>query len=440
MFIDRTKIFIASGNGGNGAVSFHREKYVNAGGPDGGDGGKGGDVVFAVDEGASTLADFKYKRKFKAENGANGAKNKMTGKSGADVIIKVPQGTLIKDAETGRILADLVERGETRVIAKGGKGGLGNMHFATSTRQIPNFARAGEVGREMELQLELKLLADVGLAGFPNVGKSTLLSVTTSAKPEIANYHFTTTRPNLGVVFNNGERSYVMADIPGLIEGAAEGQGLGHEFLRHIERTRLLVHVIDASGSEGRDPFEDFLLINRELVQYHEGLSRRPQVIALNKMDQEGARENAALFRERFSEWLEQRGEELQTERENGAWRIFEISAATSMGTQELAAYCGSILDKMPSGSVFEPEEQTALYSAETEEAPFTVRVEDGVYVVEGPWIKNIVDSVNLDNYESMQYFQRIIRKKGLIKRLEEMGIHENDTVRIYEIEFDYYV
>lgn len=440
MFIDRTKIFIASGNGGNGAVSFHREKYVNAGGPDGGDGGKGGDVVFIVDEGASTLADFKYKRKFKAENGANGAKNKMTGKSGADVFVKVPQGTLIRDAETGRILADMVDPGEKKVIAKGGKGGLGNMHFATSTRQIPNFARAGEDGKEMELQLELKLLADVGLAGFPNVGKSTLLSVTTGAKPEIANYHFTTVRPNLGVVFNNGERSYVMADIPGLIEGASEGQGLGHEFLRHIERTRLLIHVIDISGSEGRDPFEDFLLINRELAHYNEALSRRPQIIALNKMDQENAAANAERFKIQFASWLEQRGEELCEEQENGAWRIFEISAAMSQGTRELVAYCGSILDKMPSGSIFTSEESEAVYRMETEEEPFTVRIEDGVFVVEGPWIKNIVDSVNLNDYESSQYFQRIIRKKGLIRKLEEMGIQENDTVRIYEIEFDYYV
>jgi|GEM_PF-1645224 len=308
MFIDRTKIIVASGSGGHGAVSFHREKYVNAGGPDGGDGGKGGDVIFIVDEGASTLADFKYQRKFKAENGANGAKNKMTGKSGADVLIKVPQGTLIREAETGRILADLVESGARCTIARGGKGGLGNMHFATSTRQIPNFARAGEAGKELELLLELKLLADVGLAGFPNVGKSTLLSVTTGARPEIADYPFTTVRPNLGVVFNNGERSYVMADIPGLIEGASEGQGLGHEFLRHIERTRLLIHVIDISGSEGRDPFEDFLRINHELERYNEALSRRPQVVALNKMDLEGAAENAARFREQFADWLEQRG------------------------------------------------------------------------------------------------------------------------------------
>ena len=292
----------------------------------------------------------------------------------------------------------------------------------------------------MELQLELKLLADVGLAGFPNVGKSTLLSVTTGAKPEIANYHFTTVRPNLGVVFNNGERSYVMADIPGLIEGASEGQGLGHEFLRHIERTRLLIHVIDISGSEGRDPFEDFLLINRELTHYNEALSRRPQIIALNKMDRENAEANAEHFKIQFASWLEQRGEEFREEQENGAWRIFEISAAMSQGTRELAAYCGSILDKMPSGSIFTPEENETVYRMETEEEPFTIRIEDGVFVVEGPWIKNIVDSVNLNDYESSQYFQRIIRKKGLIRKLEEMGIQENDTVRIYEIEFDYYV
>lgn len=439
MFIDRTKIFVASGKGGNGVVSFHREKYINAGGPDGGDGGRGGNIVFTVDEGASTLADFRYKRKFKAENGANGAKNKMTGKSGADTIIKVPQGTLIKDAATGRILADMVTPGERKIIAKGGKGGQGNMHFATSTRQIPNFARAGEDGQELELQLELKLLADVGLAGFPNVGKSTLLSVTTSARPEIANYHFTTVRPNLGVVFNNGERSYVMADIPGLIEGASEGQGLGHEFLRHIERTRLLIHVIDVSGSEGRDPFEDFLLINRELERYNEELSKRPQIIALNKMDEDSAAENAKIFRARFDEWFKEREEMLSPERDNGAWRIFEICAALAEGTRELALYCGSILDKMPSGSIFSTQEDEVVYRAEEVE-PFTVRIEDGVYIVEGPWIKNIVDSVNLNDYESSQYFQRVIRKKGLIQKLEDMGIQEGDTVSIYEVEFDYYV
>ena len=440
MFIDRTKIWIASGKGGNGAVSFHREKYVNAGGPDGGDGGKGGDVVFVVDEGASTLADFTYQRKFKAENGANGAKNKMTGKSGADVIVKVPQGTLVKDAQTGRVLADLVAPEERRVIAKGGKGGLGNMHFATSTRQIPNFARAGEDGIELELQLELKLLADVGLVGFPNVGKSTLLSVTTAAKPEIANYHFTTIRPNLGVVFQNGERSYVMADIPGLIEGASEGQGLGHEFLRHIERTRLIVHMVDISGAEGRDPFADFLLINQELEKYHNGLAKRPQIVALNKIDMEGAAEQAERFRTQFAQWIDSQPEEVQKERELGAWRIFALSAALSQGTRELTLYVGSILDQMPSGSIFEPEEQAALYQLDEQEAPFTVHVEDGVYVVEGRWIKNVVDSVNLSDPESAQYFQRIIRKKGLIQKLEKMGIQENDTVRIYDIEFDYYV
>lgn len=440
MFIDRTKIFISSGKGGDGAVSFHREKYVNAGGPDGGDGGKGGNVVFVVDEGASTLADFRYKRKFKAENGANGYKNKSTGKSGQDVIIKVPQGTLVKDAANGRILADMVTPGEKKIILKGGKGGQGNMHFATSTRQIPNFARAGEDGKELEVQLELKLLADVGLAGFPNVGKSTLLSVTTGAKPEIANYHFTTVRPNLGVVFNEGERSYVMADIPGLIEGASQGQGLGHEFLRHIERTRLLIHVIDVSGSEGRDPFEDFLMINKELEEYNPVLSTRPQVIALNKCDIEGATENIQIFKEKFEAWIEKRGEEIEAERENGAWRVFEISAFAAQGTRELIAYCGSILDKMPLGSIFTPDEDTANYTLDDEEAPFTVRNENGVYVVEGSWIKNIVNSVNLDDYESSQYFQRVIKKKGLIKKLEDMGIQEGDTVQIYEIEFDYYV
>ena len=293
---------------------------------------------------------------------------------------------------------------------------------------------------ERDLARGMKRPLRVMIVGIPNVGKSTILSVTTGAKPEIADYHFTTIKPNLGIVFNNGERSFCLADIPGLIEGASEGQGLGHEFLRHIERTRLLIHVIDISGREGRDPFEDFLLINKELEQYNIDLAKRPQIIALNKMDGENAADNAGIFRQKFDKWLDARGEEIMTERENGAWRIFELSAITAQGTRELMAYCGSILDKMPLGSVFVAEDAETVYSLDGEEEPFTVRVEEGVYVVEGPWIKNIVDSVNLDDYESSQYFQRVIKKKGLIRKLEEMGIKENDTVRIYEIEFDYYV
>ncbi len=440
MFIDRAKIVVKSGNGGHGIISFHREKYINAGGPDGGDGGKGGDVVFVADDGASTLADFRYKRKYTAENGANGGKNKMTGKSGADLLIKVPRGTIIKDAATGTILADMVETDVPRVLAPGGKGGKGNMHFATATRQVPNFARAGEDGVELELSLELKLLADVGLVGFPNVGKSTFLSVTTAAKPEIADYHFTTLKPVLGMVYSGDERSFVMADIPGLIEGASQGVGLGHEFLRHVERTRLLIHVIDMSGSEGRDPFLDFLTICKELESYQPLLAQRPQLIAANKMDMEGAAENLCRFKEQFYTWITDRRESLQLALEAGAWKIFEISAALSEGTASLTAYAGSLLDRLPAPiSIQTAEPEYVLHKAENSaQAPFTVSVENGVYVVEGSWIKNIVDSVNLEDYESAQYFQRIIRKKGLIDRLVELGIQENDTVRIYDVEFDY--
>lgn len=440
MFIDKATILVRSGNGGHGVVSFHREKYVAAGGPDGGDGGKGGDVVFVADANASTLADFRYKRKYMAENGAQGGKNKMTGKSGADLLIPVPLGTVVKDAATGRVLVDLVEPGERRVLIRGGKGGQGNMHFATSTRQVPNFARAGEAGTELEVVLELKLLADVGLVGFPNVGKSTLLSVTTAAMPEIADYHFTTLKPNLGVVYEAGERSFVLADIPGLIEGASQGLGLGHQFLRHVERTRLLLHVIDMGGSEGRDPFEDFLLIQKELEQYNGKLASRPQIIVANKMDMPLAEENCARFREQLAAWLDEHEEQISESRELGAWRIFEICAAISHGVRELMSYTGTLLSRLPFPQMTGSEtEENVLYTVEDEEALFTITVDkDGAYCVEGDWIRNLVDSVNLADYESTQYFQRILRKKGVIDELVRMGIQEDDTVRIYEVEFDY--
>lgn len=437
MFIDRANIFVKSGRGGDGIVAFHREKYVNAGGPDGGDGGKGGDIIFTVDTGMSTLMDFRYKRKFAAQNGENGRKNKMTGKSGQDLIVKVPQGTVVKNADTDEVIADLTDKDQRVVIAKGGRGGQGNMHFATSTRQIPNFARAGHEGVELNLKLELKLLADVGLVGYPNVGKSTLLSVCTAAKPEIADYHFTTIVPNLGVVFNEGERSFAIADIPGLIEGASSGLGLGHEFLRHIERTRLIVHVIDVSGSEGRDPFDDFIKINEELMQFSKDLAEKPQIIALNKTDIDSDKVNE--FKNKYAAWVDENSENITETYENGAWKIFEISAATNTGVSELMAYCGSILDKMPNKQMnVTIKEEVTLHKAQADEELFTIRVENNVYIVEGNWIKNVVESTNLEDYESMAYFQRIIRKKGLIDALVAKGIKENDTVKIYDIEFDY--
>lgn len=436
MFIDRAKILVRSGNGGNGCVAFHREKYVNAGGPDGGDGGRGGDVIFAVDERMSTLIDFRFKRKFVAPSGGNGRTCKMTGKSGENLVIGVPKGTLIFDNKSGRLLADLIESGQQATLAKGGRGGQGNQHFATATRQVPNFARAGEEGQELELRLELKLLADVGLVGYPSVGKSTLLSVTTAAKPEIAEYHFTTLVPNLGVVYNGGERSFVLADIPGLIEGASEGVGLGHEFLRHIERTRLILHVIDISGSEGRDPFDDFLTINRELAQFNESLAARPQIIVLNKTDMPGADEQLVIFKKKFNLWLQDH-EELNDSIEKGAYRIFEVMAAIAEGTRELMLYTASILDQFPQ-EVFTVEELPRDVS-EQEEEPFTVSIDpDGAYNVQGAWVKNLAASINMTDEESSRYFQMQLKKKGLFDKLREMGIQDDDTVRIYDFEFDY--
>ena len=440
MFIDRAKIVIKSGKGGNGIVSFRREKYIAAGGPDGGDGGNGGNVIFTVNEGETTLAEFRFKRKYVAGNGADGGSNKRKGKRGENVVVKVPRGTIVRDAATGRMIADMTEPGVEKVIAAGGKGGLGNMHFATATRQVPNFARAGQEGIEMELTLELKLLADVGLVGFPNVGKSTLLSVTTGARPEIADYHFTTVTPNLGVVFGTYGPSFVMADIPGLIEGASEGLGLGHQFLRHVERTRLIIHVIDISGSEGREPFEDFLKINEELTKYNLRLSTRPQIIALNKLDMPGADEKLADFKERFAAWKKENEEELQEGIENGAWRIFEICAPISHGTKELISYVETVLGKMPIPEMDTPDEDFMVYEASADEELFEVNVtEDGVYEVTGKWIKGVIDSTNLLDNESSQYFQRLIRKKGLVDELERLGIQDGDLVRIYETEFEFY-
>ncbi len=440
MFIDRTKITVSSGRGGDGCVSFRREKYVSAGGPDGGDGGNGGDIIFEVDPRASTLIDFRFKHKFTAENGSKGAGYKRTGKSGADMVIGVPRGTLIYDDASGRLLADLKDPDSRVVLLKGGKGGQGNQHFATATRQVPNFARAGEEGRTMELRLELKLLADIGIVGYPSVGKSTLLSVTTSAKPEIADYHFTTIVPNLGVVYTGDDGSgFVLADIPGLIEGAAEGAGLGHEFLRHVERTRLLLHVIDISGSEGRDPFEDFLMINKELSNFDPKLASRPQIIVLNKTDMDADGTKTAEFKAKFNKWLSDASEEdalIAENREKGAYVIFEIMAAIAEGTEKLMKYAGSILHK------FEPEEFVVEGLPEEihdDDDAYEIHIDtDGAYSVTGRRIRNLALSINMTDQESFGYFQMQLKKKGVFDRLREMGIQDGDTVRIYECEFDF--
>ena len=420
MFTDKAKIFIKAGKGGDGSMSFHREKYVASGGPDGGDGGNGGSIILVADNNISTLLEFKYKKKFVAPNGADGGAMRCKGKSGQDLYIKVPMGTVVK--REGRVIADLREKGDEFVAAKGGSGGWGNCHFATATRQVPKFAKVGLEGEEKELELEIRLLADVGLIGFPNVGKSTLLSVISDAKPKIANYHFTTLVPNLGVV-DAGEHSFVAADIPGLIEGASEGVGLGHEFLRHIERTRLLIHVVDVSGIEGRNPIEDYEIINKELKNYTTDLSDRPQIVAANKTD---IITNPEAYEE-FKKYLEER-----------EIKLFEISAATSMGVRELVMYTDSVLQTIPVPEiVIESEEQFEIYKFEDEEE-FTVRNDNGVYVVEGPYVPKLIGSINFDDYESLSYFQDMLRKKGIIKALEQKGIKEGDLVRMLDIEFEF--
>lgn len=420
MFIDKAKITIKAGDGGNGAVSFHREKYVAAGGPDGGDGGKGGDVIFVADDNMSTLVDFRYKRKYVAQNGENGAAKRCTGKKGADLVIKVPRGTLLMEPETGRVYADISGK-EPVVVARGGKGGLGNQHFATSTRQIPRFAKPGVPGESFELQLELKLLADVGLVGFPNVGKSTLISVVSAAKPKIANYHFTTLSPVLGVVKVGDEKNFVMADIPGLIEGASDGVGLGHEFLRHVDRCRLIVHVVDVSGVEGRDPIADFEAINQELAKFSEELAERPQIVAANKCDM-ATEEQVAAFRA----YIEEKGLE-----------FFPISAATTSGTQELVEAVSKKLDTLPPIIEYEPDPMLVNRVPEDDRS-FDITVEDGVYYVEAKFLEPILATANMEDYESLQYFQRVLRHSGIIDKLEAMGIKEGETVDIAGFQFDY--
>ena len=422
MFVDQAKIYIKAGDGGDGAVSFHREKYVAAGGPDGGDGGKGGDIVFVVDDNISNLIDFRYKRKYVAEKGQNGGGKNCSGRDAPDLVVKVPRGTVVKEIKSGRILADL-STDEPAVIAHGGKGGRGNAHFATSTRQIPKFAKPGFRGDEYEVMLELKLIADVGLVGFPNVGKSTLISVVSAAKPKIANYHFTTLTPVLGVVKIEEGKSFVMADIPGLIEGASEGVGLGHEFLRHVERCRLIVHVIDVSGSEGRDPIEDFKAINHELENFSMELAEAPQIVAANKSDMATPEQV-----ERLRNYVEDHG-----------LLFYEISAATTKGTKELMYGVWERLSVLPPVKQFEaqPLTQEELDDKLISKKDFRVTVEDGVYFVEADWLLDILRTANMDDYSSLQYFQNVLRTSGIIDKLEEMGIEEGDTVSIFDFEFE---
>ena len=423
MFVDQAKIYIKAGDVGDGAFSFHREKYVAAGGPDGGDGGKGGDIVFVVDDNISNLIDFRYKRKYVAEKGQNGGGKNCSGRNAPDLVVKVPRGTVVREIKSGRILADL-STDEPAVIAHGGKGGRGNAHFATSTRQIPKFAKPGFRGDEYEVMLELKLIADVGLVGFPNVGKSTLISVVSAAKPKIANYHFTTLTPVLGVVKIEEGKSFVMADIPGLIEGASEGVGLGHEFLRHVERCRLIVHVIDVSGSEGRDPIEDFKAINHELENFSMELAEAPQIVAANKSDMATPEQV-----ERLRNYVEDQG-----------LLFYEISAATTKGTKELMYGVWERLSVLPPVKQFEaqPLTQEELDDKLISKKDFRVTVEDGVYFVEADWLLDILRTANMDDYSSLQYFQNVLRTSGIIDKLEEMGIEEGDTVSIFDFEFEY--
>ena len=421
MFVDKATITVVAGNGGNGAVAFHREKYIAAGGPDGGDGGRGGNIVLQADSNMSTLMDFRYKRKYTAANGMDGQGALKYGKDGADLVIRVPLGTVVRDPATGGVIKDISDT-EPFILAKGGRGGWGNKHFATPTRQAPRFAKPGAPGQRREVVLELKLLADVGLAGFPNVGKSTLLSVMTRARPKIANYHFTTLYPNLGVVYAGEGSSFVMADIPGLIEGAGEGAGLGFDFLRHIERCRLIVHVIDASGSEGRDPIADFDTINAELRSYDERLAERPQIVAANKCDI--VEDHAQV--ERLREYVEAKG-----------CRFFEISAAAHTGLSELKNAIVEELSKLPPVAVFEAdyvEPEPVLDTA----GELTIEHEDDYWYVEGPWLDRLASRVNFGDTESRLYFERTLRDAGVFDRLEELGIAEGDTVGLCGLEFEY--
>lgn len=427
MFADRAKIIIKSGKGGDGHVSFRREKYVPNGGPDGGNGGKGGDVIFLVDEGINTLADYRHRRKFAAEPGEEGGKKNCHGKNGADLILKVPEGTIIRDAASGKVIADMSGENKRSVILHGGRGGLGNQHFATSTMQAPKYAQPGQEAIEIEVQLELKVIADVGLVGFPNVGKSTFLSRVTNAQPKIANYHFTTLQPNLGVVDMEDGNGFVIADIPGLIEGASDGVGLGHEFLRHIERTKVIIHIVDAAGTEGRDPIADIHAINRELDAYNPDLLKKPQVIAANKIDAIYGNENEIISALR-AEFEEKEG-----------IKVYPISAVSGQGVRELLFHVRELLAKCPKEAVvYEQEFDPALGFFKDE--PYTItRAEDGAFVVEGPKIEKMLGYTNMDSEKGFLFFQKFLREQGILKELEEQGIQDGDTVRMYYNEFDYY-
>ena len=424
MFIDNIKIYVKAGNGGNGAVSFHREKYVAAGGPDGGDGGRGGNIILKVDTGANTLLAFRYKRKFVAESGGDGMADKMHGKSGKDVVVLVPPGTLVKDVETGKIIFDMATSPEF-VLCKGGRGGWGNRHFATPTRQIPRFAKRGTPGEEREVLLELKMLAEVGLIGFPNVGKSSILARISSAKPKIANYHFTTLSPNLGVVKVREGQGFLAADIPGLIEGASEGAGLGHDFLRHVDRCRLLLHVVDISAQDGRDPADDIDKINSELKNYSPELSERPQIIIANKCD-------SADLEDETSERFKKRVKEL-------GYEVIYVSAVTGEGLDKLVSRASEMLKELPPVTVYEAEYDPLLDKLSSgNERETIVRKEDGKYIVEGQWLFNFMGQINFSDYESLGFFQRVLVKNGVIDKLREAGIKEGETVSMYDFEFDF--
>jgi GTP-binding protein len=424
VFIDKARIFVKAGNGGNGSVSFRKEKYVPAGGPDGGDGGQGASIIFEVDLGLRTLMDFKYQRKYSAEPGGDGSKSRRAGKNGDDLILKVPAGTIIRDEATGLILADLKKEGDRASIVRGGRGGKGNQHFANAVRQAPSFAKSGTEGQERWVTLELKMIADVGLLGFPNVGKSTFLSVVTKAKPKIANYHFTTLTPNLGVVETKFGESFVLADIPGLIEGAAEGVGLGHDFLRHVERTKVLIHIVDITGLEGRNALEDFDKINDELKMYNEKLATRPQVVVANKMD---ILEDQSIF------------EEFKNELEGRGYKVFKMSAATRQGIDDVIAYVTPLLKEIEDVELVTEEEMYKPELDVQEDEALTIEIQDEVYVVTGKMLRRIMYSVNFDDMESLQYFQKVMESQGVFDRLREMGIEDGDTVRIYELEFEFY-
>ncbi|NLM04639.1 MAG: GTPase ObgE [Clostridiales bacterium] len=422
MFVDKAEIHLKAGKGGNGMVAFRREIYVPSGGPAGGDGGRGGSIIFEVDEGMRTLMDFRYKKQYTAPNGEDGKSKNMNGKDGEDLILRVPPGTVIREAKTGKLIADLVKPGDRKVVAQGGRGGKGNTHFKTATRQAPRFALAGEHGDELSVILELKMIADVGLVGFPNVGKSTILSIVTSANPKIANYHFTTLKPNLGVVKTKYGDSFVLADIPGLIEGAHEGVGLGHEFLRHVDRTKLLIHVIDVSGIEGRNPIDDFYKINDELKLYSTKLIEKPQVVAANKVDILQSTEHLKA--------LEEELKKLDI-------RVFPISAATNKGIDELFTYVATMLKEIEEN--YEEEIEEEIYEYEREDRyHFIVTREEDVFIVEGKFLNRLLYSTNFDSMESLTFFQRELRKRGVIDKLKEMGMKNGDLVKIEDIEFEY--